>query len=151
MMEYLRNEKKHVVYSILLGVIGSLSGIAIFGLSGDMISLSFVEPPIVVILLIISMSKLFGLAKRALPYLDRLMPQNATCTLIASMRTTYCESTLSDDKDRHDVRSIQTLSRHFEDIENYYITIIYPYIVAVLLSIAIILLSALLNTAMVVI
>ncbi|SRR5690625_3370762 len=151
MMEYLRNEKKHVVYSILLGVIGSLIGISIFGLSGYMISLSFFEPPIFVILLIISMIKLFGMAKGGLKYLERLMSHNSTFKLISRMRTRYFESTLSDDKDRHDVRSIQTLSRHFEDIENYYITIIYPYIVAVLLSIAIILLSALLNTAMVVI
>src|SRR5699024_5895783 len=103
------------------------------------------------ILLIISMIKLFGMAKGGLKYLERLMSHNSTFKLISRMRTRYFESTLSDDKDRHDVRSIQTLSRHFEDIENYYITIIYPYILAVLLSIAVILLAALLKTAMVVI
>lgn len=150
-MEYLRNEKKHVFYSILLGVIGSLIGISIFGLSGYMISLSFFEPPIFVILLIISMIKLFGMAKGGLKYLERLLSHNSTFKLISRMRTRYFESTLSDDEDRHNVRFIQTLSRHFEDIENYYITIIYPYVVAVLLSIVIILLSTLLNTAMVVI
>lgn len=150
-MEYLRNEKKHVVYSILLGVVGSLIGISIFGLSGYMISLSFFEPPIFVILLIISMIKLFGMTKGGLKYLERLLSHNSTFKLISRMRTRYFESTLSDDEDRHNVRFIQTLSRHFEDIENYYITIIYPYVVAALLSIVIILLSALLNTVMVVI
>lgn len=150
-MEYLKNEKKHVLYSILLGVVGSLIGISIFGLSGYMISLSFFEPPIFVILLIISMIKLFGMTKGGLKYLERLLSHNSTFKLISRMRTRYFESTLTDDRDRHNVRFIQTLSRHFEDIENYYITIIYPYVVAVLLSIVIILLSALLNTAMVVI
>lgn len=151
MMEYLRDEKKHVIYSILLGVAGSLIGISIFGLSGYMISLSFFEPPIFVILLIISMIKLFGMTKGGLKYLERLLSHNSTFKLISRMRTRYFESTLSDDEDRHNVRFIQTLSRHFEDIENYYITIIYPYVVAALLSIVIILLSALLNTVMVVI
>ncbi len=151
MMEYLKNEKKHVFYSILLGVIGSLIGISIFGLSGYMISLSYFEPPIFVILLIISMIKLFGMTKGGLKYLERLLSHNSTFKLISRMRTRYFESTLFDDRDRHNVRFIQTLSRHFEDIENYYITIIYPYVVALLMSIVLILLSALLNTAMVVI
>lgn len=151
MMEYLRNERKHIIYSILLGVIGSLIGISIFGLSGYMISLSFFEPPIFVILLIISMIKLFGMTKGGLKYLERLLSHNSTFKLISRMRSQYFESSLADGKNTHSVRFIQTLSRYFEDIENYYITIIYPYIVSVLLSIVIVLSSALLNKTMVVI
>lgn len=148
-MGYLRNERKHIVYSIILGVVGSLIGISIFAMSGYMISLSFFEPPIFVILLIIAVIKLFGMTKGGLKYLERLLSHNSTFKLISRIRTQYFESALNSDDDMHSVRFIQTLSRYFEDIEDYYITIIYPYVVAVLLSIAVILLSALVNPALV--
>ncbi len=149
-MGYLKNEKKHIVYSIILGVIGSLIGISIFAMSGYMISLSFFEPPIFVILTIIAVIKLFGMAKGGLKYMERLLSHNSTFKLISRMRTQYFESALNSEKDMHSVRFIQTLSRYFEDIEDYYITIIYPYVVAVLLSIFVILFSGLVNTALVI-
>ena len=43
-MTFLKSEKLHVFYSIILGIIGGLVGTAIFGLSGYMISLSFLNP-----------------------------------------------------------------------------------------------------------
>ncbi|MCD2138900.1 amino acid ABC transporter ATP-binding/permease protein [Salinicoccus halitifaciens] len=149
-MSYLKNEKKHIIYSIILGVIGSLIGISIFALSGYMISLSFFEPPIFVILFIIAVIKLFGMAKGGLKYLERLLSHNSTFKLISRMRSRYFESSLNSDEDMHSVRFIQTLSRYFEDIEDYYITIIYPYIMAALVSIFVILLAGLIDVQIVI-
>src|SRR5699024_9768060 len=86
---YHLENKKRVGCSIWLGVIGSLIGMSVFGLSWYMISLSSFEPPIFVILLIISMIKLFGMAKGGLKYLERLMSHNSTFKLISRMRTRY--------------------------------------------------------------
>lgn len=149
-MGYLKNEKKHIVYSIILGVIGSLIGISIFALSGYMISLSFFEPPIFVILFIIAVIKLFGMAKGGLKYMERLLSHNSTFKLISRMRSQYFESSLNSREDMHSVRFIQTLSRYFEDIEDYYITIIYPYVMAALVSVFVILLSGLIGAPIVV-
>ena len=62
-MEFLKNERKQILYSIMLGLVGGLVGIALFGLSGYMISLSFFDPPFFVIILIIAVIKLFGMMK----------------------------------------------------------------------------------------
>ncbi|GAB3066101.1 ATP-binding cassette domain-containing protein [Salinicoccus sesuvii] len=141
-MEYLKSERKQILYSILLGLIGGLVGIALFGLSGYMISLSFFDPPFFVIILIIAVIKLFGMMKGAFRYVERLLSHEATFKLIGRLRLNYFKSTIGSVQDTHSVKFIQKLNQYFEQVENYYIRIIYPYIVAVLISILIMVLAA---------
>lgn len=139
-MNYLKSEQKHIFYSILLGLFGSLVGISIFGLSGYMISLSFFEPPVFVIIIIIAVIKMFGMIKGSFKYFERLLSHDATFQMIGRLRLKYFEDTIQSSENTHSVRFIQTLNEHFERIEDYYIRIIYPYVIAVLLAL---LLSAL--------
>ncbi|WP_373446106.1 ATP-binding cassette domain-containing protein [Salinicoccus bachuensis] len=141
MMEFLKNERKQILYSIMLGLSGGLVGIALFGLSGYMISLSFFDPPFFVIILIIAVIKLFGMMKGAFKYIERLLSHEATFQLIGRLRLDYFRSTIRTGRNTHSVKFIQKLNQYFEQVENYYIRIIYPYIVAVLISLLLMVLS----------
>lgn len=144
-MMYLKGEKMHIFYSIVLGIIGGLVGVAIFGLSGYMISLSFFEPPFFLIILIIAMIKMFGLTKGAAKYMERLLSHDATFKMIGRLRASYFKQSVNSTEDTHSVRYIQKLTSYFDDIEDYYIRIIYPYIVAVFISLILTVLSLLID------
>ena len=109
-MTFLKSEKLHVFYSIILGIIGGLVGTAIFGLSGYMISLSFFEPPFFLIILIIAMIKMFGLTKGVSKYLERLLSHDATFKMIGRLRRDYFKNSLASFQDTHSVRYIQKLT-----------------------------------------
>ena len=144
-MMYLKGEKMHIFYSIVLGIIGGLVGVAIFGLSGYMISLSFFEPPFFLIILIIAMIKMFGLTKGAAKYMERLLSHDATFKMIGRLRASYFKQSVNSTEDTHSVRYIQKLTSYFDDIEDYYIRIIYPYVVAVFISLILTVLSLLID------
>ncbi len=144
-MMYLKGEKMHIFYSIVLGIIGGLVGVAIFGLSGYMISLSFFEPPFFLIILIIAMIKMFGLTKGTAKYMERLLSHDATFKMIGRLRASYFKQSVNSAEDTHSVRYIQKLTSYFDDIEDYYIRIIYPYIVAVFISLILTILSLLID------
>lgn len=140
-MNYLRTERKHIFYSILLGLTGGLVGVTIFGLSGYMISLSFFDPPFFIIILIIAVIKLFGMMKGAFRYIERLLSHEATFQMIGRLRLNYFKKSMDVKEDTHSVKFIQWLNHHFDQVEDYYIKIIYPYIVAALLSLILTILS----------
>src|SRR5699024_6992706 len=132
LMGYLTGERKQIFYSILLGLAGGLVGVALFGLSGYMISLSFFEPPFFVIILIIAVIKMFGMMQGDFRYVGRL-------------RLNYFRKSLALDEDTHSARFIQRLNQHFDRVEDYYIRIIYPYITAALLTLILIMLAFYIN------
>ena len=150
-MMYLKGEKMHIFYSIVLGIIGGLVGVGIFGLSGYMISLSFFEPPFFLIILIIAMIKMFGLTKGTAKYMERLLSHDATFKMIGRLRASYFKQSVNSTEDTHSVRYIQKLTSYFDDIEDYYIRIIYPYIVAVFISLILTVLSLLIDPKLLVI
>lgn len=148
---YLKGEKTHIFYSIILGIIGGLVGVSIFGLSGYMISLSFFEPPFFIIILIIAVIKMFGLTKGATKYLERLLSHDATFKMIGRLRASYFKQSVNSNEDTHSVRYIQKLTSYFDDIEDYYIRIIYPYVVAVFIALILTVLSLLIDPVLLVI
>lgn len=111
-MEFLKNERKQILYSIILGLSGGLVGIALFGLSGYMISLSFFDPPFFVIILIIAVIKLFGMMKGAFKYIERLLSHEATFQLIGRLRLDYFRSMIRTDRNTHSVKFIQRLNQY---------------------------------------
>ncbi len=144
-MEYLKSERKQIFYSILLGLAGGLVGVALFGLSGYMISLSFFDPPFFIIILIIAVIKLFGMMKGAFRYIERLLSHEATFQMIGRLRLNYFRKSLALDEDTHSVKFIQRLNQHFDRVENYYIRIIYPFVTASLLTLILIMLAFYIN------
>ncbi|QYA48718.1 ATP-binding cassette domain-containing protein [Nosocomiicoccus ampullae] len=140
-MNFLKNEQLKVFFSIILGVLSGLVGVLIFGLSGYMISLSYFNPPFITIILIIVIIKLSGMSKGVFKYFERLYSHEATFQMINRLRVGFLRETLTRGDNMRDVRLIEKLNQYFDEIENYYIRMIYPIITAITIALIIILLS----------
>lgn len=150
-MNFLKNEQIKVYLSIILGILSGLVGVSIFGLSGYMISLSYFNPPLITIIFIIVIIKLFGLSKGAFKYFERIFSHEATFQLINRLRIDFLNQTLANHTKTRDVRLIERLNKHFDDIEGYYIRILYPIITAVSIALIVVILSILVSTKLIVI
>lgn len=150
-MNFLKNEQIKVYLSIILGILSGLVGVSIFGLSGYMISLSYFNPPLITIIFIIVIIKLFGLSKGAFKYFERIFSHEATFQMTNRLRLDFLNQTLANHIKTRDVRLIERLNKHFDDIEGYYIRIVYPIVTAVSTVLIVIILSALVSTKLVVI
>ena len=118
-MKFLKNEQLKVFFSIILGVLSGLVGVLIFGLSGYMISLSYFNPPLIAIILIIVIIKLSGMSKGIFKYCERLYSHEATFQMINRLRVGFLRETLSHKENMRDVRLIEKLNQYFDEIENY--------------------------------
>ena len=94
-MNFLKNEQSKVFFSIILGVLSGLVGVLIFGLSGYMISLSYFNPPLITIILIIVIIKLSGMSKGVFKYFERLYSHEATFQMINRLRVGFLRETLT--------------------------------------------------------
>ncbi|CAD2070634.1 ATP-binding cassette domain-containing protein [Phocicoccus pinnipedialis] len=150
-MTFFKNERSRVLLSIVLGIIGGLVGISIFGLSGYMISLSYFEPPLFIIILIIVVIKLFGMAKGVFRYFERLFSHEATFELINSLRKNYFKDSIHSEEETNHEWFVSRLNTHFERIEDYYIRIIYPFMTTALIAIILTLLAFIVNIKLVLI
>lgn len=140
-MNFLKNEQLKVFFSIILGVLSGLVGVLIFGLSGYMISLSYFNPPLIAIILIIVIIKLSGMSKGIFKYFERLYSHEATFQMINRLRVGFLKETLSHKENMRDVRLIEKLNQYFDEIENYYIRMVYPIITAITIALIITVLS----------
>src|SRR5699024_10764615 len=140
-MKFLKNEQLKVFFSIILGVLSGLVGVVIFGLSGYMISLSYFNPPLIAIILIIVIIKLSGMSKGIFKYFERLYSHEATFQMINRLRVGFLRETLSHKENMRDVRLIEKLNQYFDEIENYYIRMVYPIITAITIALIITILS----------
>lgn len=150
-MTFLRSERTKVLFSIVLGIIGGLVGISIFGLSGYMISLSFFNPPLFTIILIIVVIKLFGMVKGVFKYFERLYSHEATFELINRLRMKYFKSSIHSETGKNHEWFVSRLNTHFETIEDFYIRIIYPFLTTVSIAVILVVLSFLINVKLVLI
>ena len=150
-MNFLKNEQIKVYLSIILGILSGLVGVSIFGLSGYMISLSYFNPPLITIIFIIVSIKLMGLSKGVFKYFERIFSHEATFQMINRLRLDFLNQTLANHIKTRDVRLIERLNKHFDDIEGYYIRIVYPIVTSVSTVLIVIILSALVSTKLVVI
>src|SRR5699024_9054051 len=98
-------------------------------------------PPFFIIILIIAVIKLFGMMKGAFRYIERLLSHEATFQMIGRLRLNYFKRSIDLKEDTHSVKFIQWLNQHFDQVEDYYIRIIYPYVTAALLSLILTILS----------
>lgn len=148
-MTFFKNERSRVLLSIVLGIIGGLVGISIFGLSGYMISLSYFEPPLFIIILIIVVIKLFGMVKGVFRYFERLFSHEATFELINRLRSNYFKDSIHSAETPNHEWFVSRLNTHFERIEDYYIRIIYPFMTTAFIAVILTLLSMLVNMTLV--
>jgi ATP-binding cassette subfamily C protein CydC len=138
-------EKKDILLSIVLGIVGGLAAVGLFSASGYLISKAALETPLYALILVISMVKLLGFTRAISRYAERYFSHRATFTILSNIRVTFFEKL-----ERvvpgifQKYQSGDLLSRVVGDVErlqDYFLRVFYPPIV-----LAIVFLSTILFT-----
>lgn len=132
-------EKRAVLIAIILGSIGGITSVALFSLSGFIISKAALLPPLYIILFLAACLKLFGFLKSLSRYGERLISHEATLTILNDLRMTFYDQ-LEKITPRvfTKYRSGDLLSRVVGDVEtlqNFFLRVFYPPIVTAIVFI----------------
>ncbi|OMP68184.1 thiol reductant ABC exporter subunit CydC [Domibacillus epiphyticus] len=129
-------EKRDVVLSIIFGIIAGLTAVALFAMSGFMISKSALSPPLYVITIMTALLKLFGSTKSISRYAERYFSHRATFTILSNLRVSFYEKLEPLAPGIFGkYRSGDLLSRIVGDVEslqNFFLRVFYPPIVLVI-------------------
>ncbi|WP_411342533.1 thiol reductant ABC exporter subunit CydC [Paenibacillus sp. WLX1005] len=82
-------ERKDILLSIGAGFLAGIAGVALFSMSGYLISKTVFLPPLYTLILLASLVKLLGLTRAASRYGERLYSHRATFSLLSRLRTTF--------------------------------------------------------------
>lgn len=167
LIQLMMEERRDIWLSVLFGAIAGLTSVALFGLSGFMISKSALQPPLYIITIMTALLKLFGAVKAGSRYAERYVSHRATFTILSRLRVSFYEK-LEPQAVRifGQYRSGDLLARIVGDVEtlqNFFLRVFYPPIVLVIVFlstvlftvvysvwIALLLLSGLLLTGLVI-
>jgi len=132
----LLKEKKDIILSIVYGVIGGLTAVALFSSSGYLISKAALVPPIYALMILVSIVKLLGLISAASRYGERLYSHRGTFTMLSNLRVSFYEKLepLAPSLFNR-YRSGDLLARIVGDVEalqNFFLRVFYPPIVVML-------------------
>ncbi|OXS77388.1 thiol reductant ABC exporter subunit CydC [Domibacillus enclensis] len=136
LIDIMMEEKRDVLLSVLFGVLAGLTSVALFGLSGFMISKSALQPPLYIITIMTALLKLFGAAKAGSRYAERYVSHRATFTILSNLRVSFYEK-LEPLAPRifGKYRSGDLLARIVGDVEtlqNFFLRVFYPPLVLVI-------------------
>ncbi|OLN22173.1 thiol reductant ABC exporter subunit CydC [Domibacillus antri] len=129
-------EKRDVVLSVFFGAVAGLTAVALFALSGYMISKSALSPPLYIITIMTALLKLFGSAKSISRYAERYFSHRATFTILSNLRVSFYEKLEPLAPGIFGkYRSGDLLARIVGDVEslqNFFLRVFYPPIVLVI-------------------
>lgn len=134
LLELLLAERKEVTYSILLGAVSGVTAIALFAMSGFMISKAALAPPFYTILILTAFLKLFGAVKSTSKYFERLISHRVTFQALGRIRMHFferLEPLVPHVFNKY--RSGDLLSRFVGDVEvlqHFFLRVVYPPLVA---------------------
>ncbi|OES46664.1 thiol reductant ABC exporter subunit CydC [Domibacillus iocasae] len=136
LVSIMMEEKRDIWLSVLFGVLAGLTSVALFGLSGFMISKSALQPPLYIITIMTALLKLFGAAKAGSRYAERYVSHRATFTILSNLRVSFYEK-LEPLAPRifGKYRSGDLLARIVGDVEtlqNFFLRVFYPPLVLVI-------------------
>lgn len=135
-------DKKDVLIAILAGMISGVTAVALFAQSGLLISMAALMPPFYIILILTVFLKLFGVSKSASKYVERLISHRVTFMLMSKVRRLFFKRLLSHTHLLNTYKSGELLTRITSDVEvlqNYFLRVLYPPLVASLVFITTIL------------
>ena len=126
-------EKKEVLLSVLFGVIGGITSVALFAMSGFMIAKAALQPPFYIITMMTALLKLFGASKAGSRYAERYVSHRVTFNLLSHLRVSFYEK-LEPMAPRilNTYRSGDLLARIVGDIEtlqHFFLRVFYPPLV----------------------
>lgn len=136
LIDIMMEEKQDVLLSVLFGVLAGLTSVALFGLSGFMISKSALQPPLYIITIMTALLKLFGAAKAGSRYAERYISHRATFTILSNLRVSFYEKLEPlAPQIFGKYRSGDLLARIVGDVEtlqNFFLRVFYPPLVLVI-------------------
>lgn len=122
--------------AILIGVIGGLTAIGMFSLSGLMLSKSAYGVPLYSLMILVASIKLLGVVRAVARYFERPISHDATFRMLKEVRVSAFDQLMLDFVNLHQKwRLSELLQRTVNDIEklqNVLLRVIYPPVVVLL-------------------
>lgn len=144
--QYLKSSRKALILSIIIGVIGGLTAIGMFSISGLMISKSAFHTPLYSLMVLVATIKLFGVIRAVAKYFERLISHEATFEMLKDVRVNTFRILVQDFAELHSKwRLSELLERTVNDIEklqNVLLRVIYPPVVTALTAIVVIVIGS---------
>lgn len=124
---------KDLVIAIVIGVVGSLVALAMFFLSGYMVTESALGAPLYALMVLVVSVKLFGFLRAISRYYERLYSHRTTFTMLRNVRTQFFKGLVRVVPDVYrKYNSSDLISRmvsRVEALQNIYLRVYYPPIV----------------------
>lgn len=130
---------KDLVLAVVVGVLGSLVALAMFFLSGYMVTQSALGAPLYALMVLIISVKMFGFLRAIFRYIERLLSHRTTFTMLRDVRVQFFKGLIPVVPDIYrKFKSTELLSNmigRIEALQNIYLRVYYPPIVIGLTSI----------------
>lgn len=127
--------------AIVIGVIGGLTAIGMFSLSGLMLSKSAYGVPLYSLMILVASIKLLGVVRAVARYFERLISHDATFRMLKEVRVSAFDQLMLDFVNLHQKwRLSELLQRTVNDIEklqNVLLRVIYPPVVVLLTALSV--------------
>ena len=130
---------KDLILAVAVGVLGSLVALAMFFLSGYMVTQSALGAPLFALMVLIVSVKMFGFLRAIFRYIERLLSHRTTFTMLRDVRVQFFKGLIPVVPDIYrKFKSTELLSNmigRIEALQNIYLRVYYPPIVIGLTSI----------------
>ncbi|UBH23439.1 ATP-binding cassette domain-containing protein [Macrococcus armenti] len=134
--------KKAITISILIGLIGALTSIGMFSLSGFMLSKSVLNVPLYTLMTLVATIKLFGVLRAVCKYFERLISHEATFEMLKDIRVNAVKDLLQNFEQiqaNHKLSNVLNMTvNNIEKLQNKLLRVIYPPVIALLTTITVI-------------
>ncbi|QTQ08721.1 ATP-binding cassette domain-containing protein [Macrococcoides canis] len=134
---------RSIVLSIIIGLLGALTSIGMFSLSGLMLSKSVLNVPLYTLIVLVATIKLFGVVRAICKYFERLISHEATFEMLKNIRVSTVRTLLENfEHIQSDYKLSDVLNRtvnNIEKLQNKLLRVIYPPIIALLTTLTVIL------------
>ncbi len=124
---------KYLILAILTGVIGSVVALAMFFLSGYMVTQSALGAPLYALMVLVVSVKLFGFIRAIARYEERLLSHKTTFTMLRDVRVQFLETLIPRVPNLYRQYSsadlLTKMISKVEALQNIYLRVYYPPIV----------------------
>ena len=124
---------KDLLLAILVGVVGGLVALAMFFLSGYMVTQSALGAPLYALMVLVVSVKMFGFLRAITRYIERLLSHRTTFTMLRDVRVQFLKKLIPAVPDIYrKFNSSDLISRmvsRVEALQNIYLRVYYPPIV----------------------
>lgn len=124
---------KDLILSIIVGILGSLTALSMFFLSGYIVTQSALGAPLFALMVLIVSVKMFGFIRAVARYIERLLSHKATFTMLRNVRVQFFKNIIPVVPDVYrKFKSSDLLGRmvgSVEALQNIYLRVYYPPVV----------------------